>query len=253
MRTNKRTIASIKQENKNIAKVANSLLESFIMKNNAVSLKVLMYIAKSAMPAEQIAELPNDKIIKITIKTRKFIDYFQMDIKTLKRNIKLLSETSINYKNETGEGYINILPKAHFDYDGNLEIQMYSEILKLTHSLNKYSIIDVSQMARLESKHSLRMLMLLERINNFIDNAAKRQSYELDELNLMFGTQYKKLTEFERRVLAPAKKDLDSNSKLSFVYSVNKDKITRSVGRAKSLSVTIDLVRAATAQPSLLS
>jgi plasmid replication initiation protein len=166
-----------------------------------------------------------------------------MNIKTLKRNIKLLTETSINYKNDNGDGFITILPKAFFDNNGTLELQIFSEILKLTHALKRFSVIDVSQIMMLESKHSIRMLMLLERIYNFADNISKRQKYELEDLNLLFGTQYKKIAEIERAILIPAKKELDATSKISFEYQTNYDKIHRTAGRAKAVSVTIDLIQ----------
>jgi hypothetical protein len=237
------TMETIKERNKNMAKVSNDLLETFIRKNNAVCLKILMFIAKSALPAEEIAKLPDDKIINISLDIKSFLNYSGMNIKTLKRNIKLLTETSINYKNDNGEGFITVLPKAFFDNNGKLELLIFSEILKLTHALKRFSVIDVSQVMMLDSKHSIRMLMLLERIYNFADNVSKRQKYELEDLNLLFGTQYKKIAEIERAILIPAKKELDSTSKISFEYQINYDKIHHTKGRSKAVSVTIDLIQ----------
>lgn len=233
---------NIKEQNKNLAKVSHSLLESFVRRNNTVGLKILMYIAKSSMPAEEIAELPDDKVIKITMSTKEFLSYTQMDIKTLKRNIELLTETSVRYRTDKGEGYVNILPKAHFDYNDGLTVQMYSEILKLTHSLSKYAVIDVSQIMQIDGKHSIRMLLLLERIANFSPNVAKRMSFELEELNLLFDTKYTKFSEFERAVLKPSKEELDKTSKRTFTYVIEKDKLDKSRGRAKCVKCTIDLV-----------
>ena len=91
------------------------------------------------------------------------------------------------------------------------------------------------------------MLLLLERINNFSENVAKRKFYELDELNKLFGTKYTSYYNFEKFVLIPAKKDLDVHSNISFIYTKNKDKI-KTRGRARIVGITIDLT---SNQPSL--
>jgi hypothetical protein len=60
---------------------------------------------------------------------------------------------------------------------------------------------------------------------------------------LLFGTQYKKIAEIERAILIPAKKELDATSKISFEYQINYDKMQHTKGRAKAVSVTIDLIQ----------
>jgi hypothetical protein len=86
------------------------------------------------------------------------------------------------------------------------------------------------------------MLLLLEMINGFDEHIPKLKRYELEELNLLFGTSYKRLGEFEREVLKKAKEDLGKNSKLSFVYDINYDKEAHTIGRAKAVAVTIHLI-----------
>ena len=84
---------------------------------------------------------------------------------------------------------------------------------------------------------------LLEYIKGFDEHVAKRKHYDLEEMNLMFGTKYKRIKQFEAEILVPVKEELDATSRLSFVYEVHKDKTTATVGRAKALGVIIDLVQ----------
>lgn len=250
-----KTIENIKAENKNIAKISNELLECFVKKNNAVGLKILMYIAKASnVGKDEIAELCEKGMpISISIRTNEFLSYCDMDIKTLKRNVQILNETSISIKDDRTESYINTLPKAEFTFKGFFNVHIYPEIIALIFALDgKFTLIDASQIMKLESKHSIRMLLLLERIANFSDKTAKRKVFELEDLNLMFGTSYKKFAEFERRVLKPAKEELDKTSKLTFLYEIDKDKIdSKRTGRANCTACTIDLISKTHIQGSL--
>ena len=239
-------------KNKNIAKISNDMLESYIQNTNLTALKILMYIAKSdKVDIDLVHTLRDEQIIETTISVKDLLSYTTMDIKTLERNIKKLNETSISFGDKKGKGYMNLLPYAKFGFKGFIDVQIYSAILKLTHSLTAYSLIDVSTLVALKSPHSVRMLMILERIKNFSVNVSKRKEYTLDVLNNMFDTNYKNIPEFQRRVLEVAKNELDEKSKITFIYETKKDKLLRNVGRAKVVSLTIDLVVRNDYQPSL--
>ena len=107
---------------------------------------------------------------------------------------------------------------------------------------DKYTMINAEQLMLMKSKHSARMLLLLELINGFDDHIPKLKRYSLEEINELFGTNYKRLGQFEVEVLKKAKLDLDNNSKVSFIYDVNYDKEFNTVGRAKAVGVTIHLI-----------
>lgn len=221
---------------KNQAFISNSLIESFIKKGNTTAFKILFYIAKSDI---QIGA----DVMLIKLKTKDLCDYCHIDIKTLHRNIEQMTETSISITDDKSKSYITVLPYASFEHNGNLEIKMFREVLELIkRTKNQFTVIDALNIVKLKSKHSIRMTMLLEYIANFDEHVAKRKYYELEELNLMFGTNYKRMMEFERKVLQGAKEELDSNSKLSFVYDLKYDKEENTVGRAKAVGVTINVV-----------
>lgn len=225
------------KEPQQLCKIDNQLIEAFVKKGNLPALKILFYIASTNI------EITGD-YMKFNLNTKNICETCNIDLKTLKRNVKQMSETSISIIDEKSESYINVLPYVKFGYDGKATLEMRRDILELIKATkNQFTIIDASKIMKLGSKHSVRMLMLLEYIKGFDDDVAKRKHYDLDEMNLMFGTKYSKVAEFERKILVPVKEELDATSKLSFVYEVHKDKPTATVGRAKALGVIIDLVQ----------
>ena len=222
-----------------VAKISNSLIESFVKQNNLVALKTLFYIARSNVA------LPSSNLSTVSLDTSHLCDYCGIDIKTLKRNVKQMTETSISISDDYAESYITVIPKARFIKGTNkLEIDIYKEILELIWQVERrFTVIDVKSLMNLSSKHSVRMVQLLEMINGFGDPVAKRKVYSLSELNLMFGTKYKRIKQFEAEILTPIKSELDINSKLSFVYQIVFIDNPKGRGRPIADKVQIDLVR----------
>lgn len=224
-------------KNKNIAKVSNDFLESLVKSNNTTALKLIFYIAKSNLSVQQ------GDIMKFSVDTKAMCEYCQVDMKTLKRNLKKMTETSVHLQREDGEYFISLLPHVKLGYDGQLEVRMFTMILsEIIAVQNRFTIIDVQNIMSLNSKHSIKMIQLLERINNFSANVAKRKRYDLDELNALFGVKYVRIGHFISKIIVPAMEELDQYSKLSFDYSVEYDKknIT-TAGRSKAVAVVIDL------------
>lgn len=226
-----------KKEPQQLCKIDNQLIEAFVKKGNLPALKILFYIASTNI------EITGD-YMKFNLNTKNICETCNIDLKTLKRNVKQMSETSISVIDEKSESYINVLPYVKFGYDGKATLEMRRDILELIKATkNQFTIIDASKIMKLGSKHSVRMLMLLEYIKGFDEHVAKRKHYDLEEMNLMFGTKYKRIKQFEAEILVPVKEELDATSRLSFVYEVHKDKPTATVGRAKAIGVIIDLVQ----------
>jgi plasmid replication initiation protein len=220
----------------NKAFISNQLIESFIKKGNVTAFKILFFIARTDIKVDADVML-----LKIDVKT--LCDYCKIDVKTLHRNVEQMTETSISITDDRAKSYITVLPWAEFDYNGTLKVKMFREVLELIKKTkNQFTVIDALQIVKLKSKHSIRMTMLLEYIANFDIDVPKRKHYTLDELNLMFGTKYSRLLDFDRKILKPVKEELDNNSKLSFVYDLKYDKETATVGRAKAVGVIIDVI-----------
>ena len=237
----------------NIAQISNPFLEAFTRNNDLVSFKVLLYIAKAKLDEiVAIDKLEDKQTYKVPLNLLAISKYLKLDSRTVRNAVAKLNSTSINYRRivdgKDKETFINLLPAGEINYtDDTLDVWIFGELLKQIYATTKYSYVQTKNFIELTSKHSIRMLLLLERINNFSDDAPKRKRYELEELNQIFGTKSKTYSDFEKRVIKPAKEDLDKHSNLSFIYTKNKDKI-KTRGRARIVAITIDLIKN---QPSL--
>ena len=92
----------------------------------------------------------------------------------------------------------------------------------------------------LKHKHSIRMQLFLEMVNNYSKNTAKRIKMNLAELNGYFGTNYSRFAEIERKILRPVKEEITMNNKLTFDYQFNDD--SNGTGRPKITEVIIDVI-----------
>jgi len=251
-----------------IARVDNRVLESFLKDNDALAFKVLMYIGKSGLNKHvDINTLKDDELYEIPIDLPKMRNYYNLTAREIKRGVEKLNKTSINYRRIEEDGsdvetFVNVLPKAKINYTkGTFDCKVFGEVLKLIYAIRRYSKVNVKNFIQIEKKHSPRMLLLLERIANYkkvevytdpktlkqteIDVMPKRQHFDLDELNKMFGTKYPTYSLFIKRVLEPTKEDLDMNSTLSFEYTAVKDRIgekAKSRGRTPIVKITIDVI-----------
>lgn len=235
-----------KQKQKDGAKISNALIESFTKNSNIVALKTLFYISRAELEFKE-------GLYTLRLDTKDLCSYCDIDLKTLKRSLVKMQETSICLKNDKSEKYISVLPWIEFTIGtSKLDVKMFKEILELVHQVkNRFTFIDVKQLVNLKSKHSIKMLSVLEMISQFSEHVAKRKYYELGELNKMFDTNYKRMAQFEVEILKKTKEELDQNSKLSFIYEIKYFQ-QNPKGRPKAVGVTIDLISKNTVQPKLL-
>lgn len=227
------------------AKISNKLIESFIQRNNLIALKTLFYIAQFDLQLVQ-----NQRMQTLKIDLDDLCKVINAHRDTLRKNIKKMQRTILTFETEDGVEDIVVIPRAEYCYGKKtLEIDMYTKVLNLVAQVQKqFTTIDMRYIMALENKHSVRMLALLERIKNYQNNVAKRKHLTLEELNLFFGTHYKRIAEFERKILKPVQDELSQKAKLSFIYEIEYQSIGR--GRPKAVGVVIDLVMN-TPQPSL--
>ena len=237
------------QKIKPIQKVSNTFIDSTLHKSNLPALKTIYYISTILDKFDHTKELDT-----LTIDLRQMLKYTELTAKDIRNNLRSMQETSITFIDEKKqiEEYISLVPRIEFLWGKNIvKIDLYSKIAKLIiDAVGQYSFIDTKQLMRLQNKHSLRLLPVLFKLTRYSDNVPKRTSYELDELNDLFGTKYKRLVEIERKILIPVKEELDSESKLSFVYEIHY--INLGQGRPKANKITIDLIQRNTFQGSLL-
>lgn len=117
----------VKQENKDLVQVSNSLVEMFIHKSNTVALKMLFYIAKQRR--KESGEITN-----FTLSADDFANVCKLDQKTIKRNITAMQQTSITFvdRDENGEPvlerHIVLIPEVAYQYKKKIiEITMFKK------------------------------------------------------------------------------------------------------------------------------
>jgi len=225
-------------------KISNTFIESAIQKNTASALKTIYYLASTIEAIKDLDTMDSDKLLTIRMDTRDMLKYTGMSLPEIKRNVKAMQQTSITFideENNTETG-ISLLPYYQFVYGKHtIEVKIFVKIARQIIDVKRnYSMIDTKSLMKFKSKHTLRLLPVLYRISQYSENVAKRKTFELHELNALFGTNYKRLTDIDKFVLKKVKEELDAHSKLSFVYETNFDYFD--AGRPKAVSITIDVI-----------
>ncbi|MCK5293847.1 MAG: replication initiation protein, partial [Arcobacteraceae bacterium] len=219
------------QKLKPMQKISNTFIDSTINKNNIGAIKTVFYLATVLDDFDF-----NKDIDLIKIDLQKMLKYTDLTARDVRYNLKAMQETSISFINEElqEELMINLLPWIDFQWGKNvIEIKLFSKIARMIIDVKKnYTFINTKQLMRLKNKNSIRMLPLLNRINQYDEHIPKLKRFELEEINELFGTNYKKFTDLERKVLIPIKEELDTNSHLSFIYDINF--VNLGVGRPKA-------------------
>jgi plasmid replication initiation protein len=224
-------------------KIANSFIENAIIKSNASAIKTIFYLA-SILEQAELDRVKDDKIVGIILDTKQMLQYTEMTMPEIKRNIKAMQQTSITFEDEA-EGTIegmSLLPRYKIIHGkSKIELDLYGKIARMIIGVRKnYTYINTKTLMHLKKAHSIRLLAILNMIAGFDEGVAKRKRYDLDDLNEIFGTKYKRLADIDRYVLAPAKEELDLTSKLSFLHEINFDNFGK--GRPKATDITIDLI-----------
>lgn len=224
-------------------KISNTFIANVISNSNASAIKTVYYLSSILEPI--VLEKHTDtQLISITIDLKQMLQYTDISLNEIKRNIKQMQETSITFVDEgakTVEG-MALLPRYHVIAGKNkIEIDLYFRIAKMIVDVKKnYTFINTQTLMNLKNKHSLRLLPVLNRLNQYTDKVAKRKRFELDELNDLFGTNYKNFYDMQRKIIEPVKTELDLNSKLSFVFELNFENLDK--GRPKATNIIIDVI-----------
>ena len=222
-------------------KISNTFIENAISNSNINAVKVVFYLA-SLLEKENINL--NSELTTLILDTKQMLKYTEVTAPEVRRTLKAMQETSISFINEElkEELMINLLPYINFNWGKNtVEIKLFTKISNLIIDVKKnYTFINTKTLMNLKNKHSIRLLPILNMISQYSDNVAKRKTYELEDINSVFGTNYKRLQEIQRKILEPVKQELDLNSKFTFLYQINFDNFGK--GRPRATSITIDLI-----------
>jgi len=237
-------------------KISNTFIDNTVAKNNIGAIKTIYYLASVIEKMETFDVGADERagLLFVEIDTREMLKYTKLTLPEIRRNLKAMQETSITFINEkeNWEIGISLLPKYEFKYGKNkIYIEVFQKIANLIVEVkSNYTMVNTKQLMNLKSKHSLRLLPLLQKIANYSKEVGKRKRMKLIELNEFFGTKYKTLFDIERRILMPVKEELDCKSNLSFIYEVNFIQLDK--GRPKAHNIVIDVIERNSYQGKLL-
>ena len=196
--------------------VSNSFVNSIIKKNNNITIKLLfMLVYENNITKDK-------KISTLKIDIRKLKSNLDLDFHNLRRNIKQIQQTIITIKDKKNIIDMNLITKCVYDYDNQIvEIDVYNDVLNELQQLkSKYTIINLDNLFKLNNKHSIRFIQILENINRYDTYIAKVKTFTNDELNQLFDTNYKGFREIERAIIKPIQDELNELSNLTFIYDV---------------------------------
>lgn len=187
--------------------------------------------------------IKDKKISTLKIDIKKLKQNLDLDFHNLRRNIQNIQKTIITIKNNKNITDLSLITKCVYDYDRQIvEIDVYNDVLNELQQLkNKYTIINLDNLFKLNNKHSIRFIQILENINTYDKYIAKTKEFSIDELNILFNTNYKGFREIERAIIKPIQNELDELSNLTFFYDVIYDIDVARSGRKPIIGMKIFL------------
>jgi len=243
----KKNLKKLEEEKRNVKprvhqKISNSFIENAISNSNLTALKTIYYLSTILQDLE-LNNKEDDKLITIKIDKRNMLQFTGLSTSSIVKTIIQLQKTSITFideEKELQEG-MSLLPYYKFVANKNIvEIKLFIKIAKLIIDVKrKYTNINIKDLMKLKSPHTLRFLTLLNRVSQYDKDIPKRKRLSLDELNGFFGTNYKKWSSIEAKIIKPIQEELDDISDLTFIYESNFEAIGR--GRPRFKDITIDL------------
>lgn len=221
------------KDKKPLRKISNNFLDNTIHKSNLGSLKTIFYLA-TIYEKMDLHKLKDDELVTVNIQMPDFTSYSQLDERVLLRSLKQMQETSISFIDEENEAqlHINLLPFIYKKPNSKeIEIKLFNKIAKMIIDVERnYTYLNTKSFMSLDSKHSIRMLGLLNKIDDYDyklkdtqmkKDIPKLKKMTLEELNEFFGTRYKTWGELKRKVIDVAEEELERKSSLYFTYEIN--------------------------------
>lgn len=194
-----------KPKPKPLQKISNDFLLNTIEKNNPSTLKTMFYIA-TILKDLNLDKYKDDELVDIELDKSKMQEYTMLSNDTLRRNIKQMQETSITFvdeKKKTQTG-VSLLPRYEIHFGKNkIELKIFSQIAKMIIDVEKnYTFMNVKNFMKLDSKHSIRMLGLLNNLDSYsiLPTDKKTLDQIRDNLELINNPEYSKYVEQENLV-----------------------------------------------------
>lgn len=212
-------------ENDNTLKyvrISNSLLECFVVKKNIIAIKIVLFLAMRS----KSFSVSSSELTTISISITELSQVIKTDRKTIIRNFEKMQETSITYVTEVREKILekfSIVPYLKHERGNDvIEIKIFNRVIELIKDVqNRFTILNAENLVHLKNINTIKMIGLIKMIDGYTNGVAKKKTYTLEDLNGLFGVNYKNYYEFERKILIPVQDELNKESQLTFIYSYN--------------------------------
>lgn len=198
-------LAQMKEEKKKtlpMRKISNDFLLNTIEKNNTSTLKTMFYLATILKDIE-LQKYKDDELIDIELNKKDLEEYTMISDSTLRRNIKQMQQTSITFFDEENkiQAGVSLIPRYEILFAKNIiKLKIFANICRMIVDVEKnYTFMNVKNVMKLDSKHSIRMLGLLNNLDTYSINSTDKKTLEQirDNLELIKNPEYKEYVEKE--------------------------------------------------------
>jgi hypothetical protein len=158
----------------------------------------------------------DDRIFRMP--TSFFLDENDQNHFRIKKALLSLRNKTVEFDDGQVWRVYGMVEKPRFEYKGSVQFEipaeMYSALLNFVKGYRKFELLTAM---RFESIYSMRFYELMSNQKNPL-------TYKIEELKSMFQIQnkYTRNPDFIKRVVDPAKRELDEKSPFSFEYGINK-------------------------------
>lgn len=212
-------------------KISNNFLDNTIFKNNTGALKTIFYLS-TILKDMDLKNKEEESLIDLEIDLKEFISYSMLDERVLKRSVKTMQETSISFitteelngkKKIKEELHISLLPMYKIVYGkSKIQLKLFVKIAKLFVDVERnYTYLNTKQFMKLDSKHSIRMLGLLNKIDDY--------DYKLNKKNIEEQIQ---------KNIDPIQNGTITNEKQKeAIYKTNRELKTKAIAKVKEMDL----------------
>lgn len=215
--------------------ISNELITAiFHKKGSFTAIQLLIYIASR----DEANTIKKGEYYHIKIDLIDFIERHNTKKTTLYTHLDNIQKTIVTFYDKKDKKLwekISLISKQEKITRNIIQIDMHEKIYSKIKESENFSILNSTNFQNNLSFNSLRVLLLCGMINNY---DTPRKEFNLEELNFLFDTNYKRLIDFERQVLLKAKVELDDESNLSFEIDKIED-LGISKGRPKIKSIRL--------------
>ena len=153
-----------------LRKISNNFLFNAVENSNPHTLKTMFYLA-SILRDLDLKNKDDEELVEFYIDREKMEQYTMIDIVSIRKSLKTMQKTSISFVNDVEkiETNINLLPLYEVIYNKNqIRLKLFVKVAKMLIDVEtNYSYLNTKQFMKLDSKHSIRMLGLLNKIDGY--------------------------------------------------------------------------------------